>query len=1574
MAAGRGSPQKNVEEKKEAKDQKGSLEVPAGTQLQLYSPAILRVAPKNTFLFAGIPNLPEGKSEHIWKRVSVKASKLETNIYYIHSEYKEGHEYHSKIEKIKISKGTMIILSNVVKEKSALRNKIYVDMQFFDPENNFSRVFKVKVTNAHVAKKLLSYEAALIKKKTDLTELRVVGLDENGKITTLESDKRFLSVIEKWVSEYGRKYIYSHPIVSDPELKDNISILHIFERPTLVLATPFLATESFLLKQKMLPRMSEVLIFDIVPKNIDDIGPNDYKEAPILMHGYMFTDDLKDFQKLIKFEENIFKTPPRSKDIIQGSIGNCFMLAAADSILSQKKAGEEFIQGMMQQQEDRTIVRFFEPSTHKPIYICVPNVVIYKGDNPISSHEAKWVHILEHAYTVFLFLYDFKKGFFPSILSINQGGEAGEVLKVFTGQRGEIVREIMDSYVSISEEIPMIGVAKESSIKIVENLLEKNSIFCSLLNNDKGLLLEWVNYLKTVTDIPVYVKVLLVFIPFFEENISQDNLIKNLASIDPQPPEDVIEAFKQKLIAGEKDKTDSGCLILKPQPLGSCQYTITQHALYDELKQLYTSGHSLVAVTPTHFPEKEDATGLVPKHAYAIVGFNSINIKSGNLLTVTLRNPWNRLGRKLIVSKSGEIQIAEAKDPIFNLDLSDFTKFYTTYSVNKIPNKELLLSLCAEEKVEKKEQKEEKKREKETVIDKDLLSEEKIEFKKVKVDGSDSHFGFITLGIKREDLVNTLLVYTIQNTKAQDELAWEIDNALSRKELVANFLETKEEDYFTLSQIQDLKQHILKVKSELDGEKLLVGTMLQSKGIDWKKNSGATDVTAIQNLIALLNQHQPENYQVYVAQLKDQSERLIKLEQLYVAMLHTSKVCNAYIRAYSIDKVGHSFALGYHAVKLYGQAKAAPWKVACESFPSSTSSGQDFHVTYTDNFTSYNILMPFKRSLEKPLEPDKGGEKNLDKDRKKDGDKGQEKDQKEEKEPGIYKGMLREVEVEFREVKVDGSENDCGFITLGIKRDDLVNTLLAYAENTEARDELALEIDNALVAEELNADFLEIKEDDYTVLLQIQKLKKNILEVKNQLDQEKRLVEEILQSKGVDWKKDSGAADVIAIQNLVALLNQHQPENYQVHAEQLKEQLGKVIKLEQSYNKKLRSAEVYKAYARAYKGDRVGYSLALGYHAINLYGRYNPGNSIKIHIWKKTAPGKVVCESPTPATSSGQDFHMLHTDRFTHYNILMLFNRSPEKLLETGKSSEKGDGDRDRKIVIEQRAQQGNIFRGQATSDSSGKINPEQILSSMEKFYDEIKKFNMRPRILLELIINWMKACVELQKVEDKKLHRGLLRVLITPPQSPASVLLNKILKQFENLRDKGEAIVLHDINNIFYQLTELGEYTSHIKTQIANLARLLQTKIQDEAKISADTTKTVPSREAKFSTPEAELEWLFKIVDENKYSDAASDLLAAIFHWLEYVITFVSLKANNPDNKDIAAFKNSINIAHRELKQMTLSDTEEVLHQVKTKLTEFKENSDCPPLLKNQMDMIVLMLTQRLSVSASQAPRGMKN
>lgn len=196
--------------------------------------------------------------------------------------------------------------------------------------------------------------------------------------------------------------------------EENMVISHVFKKNETVLARPFEYPDPNDATKKIKhPFLLQVMTFERTVKKSQVPGEEDRTdvgdEVTLKELGYMYKEDLSSKEKFKREKQNIFPHPPMQSDVVQGAMGDCFLLASINALFVQDSLnggsrGRDFILNMMKQCDDGSvIVRLFHPITLQPIYVRVENALherrFLKG--LISEgiyHQAPWVHILEKAY------------------------------------------------------------------------------------------------------------------------------------------------------------------------------------------------------------------------------------------------------------------------------------------------------------------------------------------------------------------------------------------------------------------------------------------------------------------------------------------------------------------------------------------------------------------------------------------------------------------------------------------------------------------------------------------------------------------------------------------------------------------------------------------------------------------------------------------------------------------------------------------------------------------------------------------------------------------------------------------------------------------------------------------------------------------------------------------------------------------------------------------------------------------------------------------------------------------------
>ncbi len=906
----------------------GTLNVPKG-EIEARPLGILFIAKAGTILFSSI-NLtiksPESVSEKEFQQQKKELEQrmkepLTVSVYYRYSSdnlaltvenLKEEFEEFSPN-----SKETMGILisnyrKNPVKGSFWPKNKHLVDIQFSCPLENSARVLEIEIQDSGVAAEISQMHQNLkskIEKMEEEKEKRVMKKENPEYYRKIKKDhgepeseedheenkdedknestsaERFSNIhsenwqreIGKWLANFRRKYQYVDGIN-----KEFLGVQAVLDKPALVIAA---SLDQGSQAQKEILYIVSVL--DICAKEIEELKEEDYKWPQVLVTGYMRKKDLQQYKhKMERFKEEIFAKPPAARDVKQGALGNCYMLSAVNAILTSPN-GVDFIQSMMCQRENDTIVRFFDKN-NSLVYISVPNEwLVYTNGKAVSRHTAKWLYILEVAYAGFLSLK--KEEAISSILSISQGGLASAVLQAFTGQLSKktSIAEPPAPTESMFQELDLLSKCEEDKIP---HMIETGQIplIYAALDNKIDLLIEWNRYLKSIRegDGEFYNEMKAKFCKNEAGQIKIEGLIRYLdgelseelkenpkEGVKP-PPKIAGSALAKYLKKFSKKQPGSPDYFLVPGPSCSGQYTEYQRDLYDELEKLHQQGHVLVADTPPDFKNVHDLRvmsetreveknviefkcvkaglsyrvmgldnqekrgvipweklpscqhndkeilrkkkqflpkilnitsgmghtweeygGLVSLHAYAITGFK----RDGKKLIISLKNPWDRQGCKYINDKL----MIDPERPEFDLDFSDFTKFYSSYHVGS----PLSAALGMEEK-------------------NDHADEESVEEITEKLVSLQLTLSSIKIGLENnqkeiesffENLKKDSDSPTTSSSSSSASSASR--NSASSDNLSTNYLlRSIDTDYFMQSSLSDLKDAIDKVLLEIEEE------------------------------------------------------------------------------------------------------------------------------------------------------------------------------------------------------------------------------------------------------------------------------------------------------------------------------------------------------------------------------------------------------------------------------------------------------------------------------------------------------------------------------------------------------------------------------------------------------------------------------------------------------------------------------------------------------------------------------------------------------------------------------------
>lgn len=408
---------------------------------------------------------------------------------------------------------------------------------------------------------------------------------------------------------------------------------------------------------------------------------------------------------------------PSLREINQGQIPDCFLLASIQAILNHPN-GAAFIRGMMVQNNDgTTTVRLFDPKTLQPVYKRISTAVIQDRDGSLSGHKALWVHVLESAYATMKTRHDGEVD--ASISSVfNEGGFSATATKILTGvsTRSENVGEKAIKPWNVTQFV------ETDNLELIESTLKtglNKPIYLSI-NIDKiaemykgcpsspaldALRVEFDGAIpaeemtESLTAFKEYKDYLLFY---FENKVECDKIFasagkdtdKMLKLIDLMGDThlDALNFIKQSfnyvdvpveanVVRGERDPF-------------SGYYQESQIQQFRSIEKALADGCLVTASTPPKFDEA--VPGIRNRHAYTILKVvtreepfvNAEGVKSMRpVCYVQMRNPWGSTGR-VYQQKAGTFEAVESREAgIFEIELVDFNRYYNSIQISDSVNK-----------------------------------------------------------------------------------------------------------------------------------------------------------------------------------------------------------------------------------------------------------------------------------------------------------------------------------------------------------------------------------------------------------------------------------------------------------------------------------------------------------------------------------------------------------------------------------------------------------------------------------------------------------------------------------------------------------------------------------------------------------------------------------------------------------------------------------------------------------------------------------------------------------------------
>jgi calpain family cysteine protease len=388
----------------------------------------------------------------------------------------------------------------------------------------------------------------------------------------------------------------------------------------------------------------------------------------------------------------LFTHAPTLRDVRQGAVGDCYLIAAIDAILS-KPGGAALIQAMMREDHDGSIVvRFFReradaPQHLDPEYIRVKTSVLERGVGGAlrrrgapQASGALWVKVLEKAWAAHR-----KSPKVQSYYRTNDGGTVEDVALAFLGQRARSVEIVSYDTRKIVpwKRPPALGNARAGHLDwLAADVFHGGPRDSQQVRLAKAT--RWTQLLEAANP-----------------TIWQRHERPGEPASDPRMSD--LTSFCREMtraLQGEKMQQgfpDGAALLqeakdyveqqrLLPGKRGTGIYTASQRAIYEEISGALAAGEVVGISSRETVGETRDGTGhsggeaiskgLVGQHAHAIVAAE----KGRKLWWIKLMNPRGYLGREL-TPRTDEARAAEGvrsaravHQGTFWVELSDLTK------------------------------------------------------------------------------------------------------------------------------------------------------------------------------------------------------------------------------------------------------------------------------------------------------------------------------------------------------------------------------------------------------------------------------------------------------------------------------------------------------------------------------------------------------------------------------------------------------------------------------------------------------------------------------------------------------------------------------------------------------------------------------------------------------------------------------------------------------------------------------------------------------------------------------------
>jgi len=257
-----------------------------------------------------------------------------------------------------------------------------------------------------------------------------------------------------------------------------------------------------------------------------------------------------------------------------------------------------------------------------------------------------------------------------------------------------------------------------------------------------------------------------------------------------------------------------------------------------------------------------------------------------------------------------------------------------------------------------------------------------------------------------------------------------------------------------------------------------------------------------------------------------------------------------------------------------------------------------------------------------------------------------------------YRAEVGDTLIEFDEHIVRG-DGKCGFTSLGTTREEVSALLLSLAGDEKARNELAPEI-KGLLRESRESKF-------HTE--ETRKLFAELDQLELEVDQQVRNVNTQLGAIA-SVATPSRAYRSQTLDELIVLLKDSQDVSQQAALTTLRQSHQRLVEIDQQINDGCQSREVFERYLT----EGLASTEWLGYRSAKLFAKLK---SYNLYVFKpaENRPGWLELAERQECASPQNTFYLLHTNRFTHFNLLSIHQKptlapTPASLLSTIKKEE----------------------------------------------------------------------------------------------------------------------------------------------------------------------------------------------------------------------------------------------------------------------------------------------------------------